>query len=365
MQAHACLHPQEYSNDVAVPRLLVSRMLARLISRYEAGTLVDSENGATCTDQGLKTRSRTHGCGTSSVACSEKRLGEAQSRLLASEVCRRLLYSCLVTAGVNAHVMAQFLLVHTYRRIGRRRLDGDDLLIPLILRLGTPVEWARCGSCNRHFHALSISNLHLVAYWLSGYSVEGCKRELKFAIQHNIVRILRPLVEAGADVNCVFEQFWFRTPLHRAASRGHAEVCRLLLTLRADANRCDSHGAAPMHLVASKGRVSIVNLLLEADARSAHAMDHSGRTPCHMAALKGHLTIVRLLVAAQANATAQAYDGRTPLDMARRGQHAEVIEYLENQNDLMTRRAEALPAARRVLGALFERALLSNQSSIR
>jgi len=84
-----------------------------------------------------------------------------------------------------------------------------------------------------------------------------------------------------------------------------------------------------------------------------------------MAALKGHLTIVRLLVAAQANATAQAYDGRTPLDMARRGQHAEVIEYLENQNDLMMRRAEALPAARRVLGALFERALLSNQSSIR
>merc|ERR1719193_2340451 len=124
--------------------------------------------------------------------------------------------------------------------------------------------------------------------------------------------LLRPLVQAKADVNCAFEHYWFRTPLHRAASRGHADMCRLLLALRADSSLPDSHGAAPIHLVASKGRPPIVELLLKHDAASAGAVDFSGRTPCHMAALKGHACVVRWLVMARADAGARAFDGRTP-----------------------------------------------------
>merc|ERR1719193_204991 len=133
--------------------------------------------------------------------------------------------------------------------------------------------------------------------------------------------LLRPLVQAKADVNCAFEHYWFRTPLHRAASRGHADMCRLLLALRADSSLPDSHGAAPIHLVASKGRPPIVELLLKHDAASAGAGD---------------------------------FDGRTPLDMAKRGQHTAVAELLESHRQ---RQEEDIPAARQLLQSAFGRSL--------
>jgi len=198
-----------------------------------------------------------------------------------------------------------------------------------------------------------VSNPRVVMQWLRGHSDESRKDTLRLAIQHNVIGLMQPVMEARADVNCTFEQFWFRTPLHRASSRGHKEVCKLLLSLRADSTRRDSHGAAPIHLVASKGRLPIVDLLLRHDPSSVAAVDNSGRTPCHMAALKGHLAVVQHLVGAGAGIAAQSLDGRMPVDMARRGQHLEIIKFLEDSSHHREQVEQARPAARRVLERLF------------
>jgi hypothetical protein len=209
---------------------------------------------------------------------------------------------------------------------------------------------------------LGAAHQGLLSYWLSGYSAEGRKEALKHAIQHNVIALIRPLIVANADVNCVFEQYWFRTPLHRAASRGYLDLCKLLLTCRANSASRDSHGAAPIHLVASKGRLAIVDLLLRHDPTFANAVDYGGRTACHMASLKGHLLVVQRLAASRGNVSAQASDGRTPLDMAVRGQHADVADFLRSGVERLEEEREVLRTTRLVLGTIFSQALSNGDS---
>jgi hypothetical protein len=283
------------------------------------------------------------------------------SRQATSEACRRLLYVCVFAAGVNAHVLAHLMLLQSYRACAAtqylRILCEDELLLPLVQRLCEPVEWARCAACCRQFRALGLAHQGMLSYWLCGYSPEGRKEAMKYAIQHNVIGLIRPLIEANADVNCVFEQFWFRTPLHRAASRGHADLCRLLLRLRANSSLRDSHGAAPIHLVASKGRLPIVDILIRHDINNVHAVDYGGRTPCHMAALKGHLAVVKRILVSRGSVSTQALDARTPLDMALRGQHNDVAEFLQSWAQRLEEEQEVLRTTRLVLSTLFRRAL--------
>lgn len=257
-------------------------------------------------------------------------------RAQATEVCR-LCYVCVFAAAVTAHSIAQELLLQSYRCAGRRRLDEDELILPLAQRFCGVPEWARCSTTCRTLHRLGWPSSEpcswrIATLWLAGFSPEGQKEALRLAIQHNAKGLLPLLGAAGANMNCVFEQS--------------------LLALGARVTERDSHGAAPIHLVASKGRLPIVDLLFQHDPSCARAVDYCGRTPCHMGALKGHLAVVRWLVDMRGDPFAVTSDGRTPLDMAHRGQHAEVVEFLES---LQRRQAEDVPAARILLVSLFRR----------
>lgn len=347
------------------PRIL-AQMYSRAIERETKLALFDTVvEGLGCSreaEEGLPRCCGSKGSKEAKAECKE----EMHIRAIASEVCRRLLHVCVFAAGMNTHFVAQLLLLQSYRRAGRRRFDQEELLLPLCLRLCGPVDWARSAACCLRFRAVSgVSNPSVIRHWLRSHSDESRKDAMRLAILHNVVGLLHPLVEAHADVNCTFEQFWFRTPLHRASSRGHREACKQLLLLRADSTRRDSHGAAPIHLVASKGRLPIVELLLHHDRGGVAAVDNSNRTPCHMAALKGHLVVVQHLVAARAGVTAQALDGRTPIDMARRGQHLEIVRFLEGSEHHRERMEEARPAARQVLERLFSRTLQAMAGSER
>jgi len=281
------------------------------------------------------------------------------SKQQTSEACRRLLYVCVFAAGVNAQVMAHLLLLQSYRTCAadqKARMFGEDeLLLPLVQRLCGPVEWARTSACCVQFRAAGLAHRGLLSFWARGYSAEGRNQVLREAIQWNVIGLIRPLVDARADVNCEFEQFWFRTPLHRAASRGYADLCKLLLSLRANSSLRDSHGASPIHLVASKGRLKIVDILLRHDIDGTKAVDYGGRTPCHMAALKGHLACVQRITAARGSVSAQASDGRTPLDMAMRGQHTDVANFLVYWAKRLEEEVEVLRTTRFILGTMYSR----------
>jgi len=287
---------------------------------------------------------------------------QLEARVRTVEVCRRLVYMCAVAASITAQTVAQSLLLQWYRRAGRRRLDQEDhVIVPLLQRfLNVPSLGRLAMTCRtlkkRSWFSGDRCAPKILTSWFHEFSDDSKREVLSQAIQHNVPTLVKPVIEAGGNPNCVFHQFWFRTPLHRAASHGHVEICRSLLDLKADTMMKDSHGASPMHLVASKGRLPIVDLLLTYDLSCSNAVDYCRRTPCHMAALKGHLTVLRWLVIMRADFNSGTLDGRTPLFMARRAQHTECIEYLD---DLRAHQEEDLPAARRLLEGLFARTSLA------
>jgi ankyrin repeat protein len=62
-----------------------------------------------------------------------------------------------------------------------------------------------------------------------------------------------------------------RTPLHEAASGGHAGMARLLVRSDACVDACDSHGCTPLLLAACQGHRETARVLLPSNARLAES----------------------------------------------------------------------------------------------
>ena len=80
---------------------------------------------------------------------------------------------------------------------------------------------------------------------------------LMVAAYHGQLEMARQLIAAGAEVNT---EGW--TPLHYCAWRGHADVCTLLIDLRARLNVRSPNGSTPLMMAVREGRANTVKLLL-------------------------------------------------------------------------------------------------------
>ena len=130
------------------------------------------------------------------------------------------------------------------------------------------------------------------------------------------------------DVNCVDDLGW--TPLHKAASKGHLGVVRVLV--KADVNAHDKCGDTPLHKAASEGHLDVVRVLASEFKADVNAHDWDGDTPLHKAAGRGHLDVVRVL-ASEFKADVNAGDGirGTPLHKAAVRGHLNVVRVLASE----------------------------------
>ena len=115
--------------------------------------------------------------------------------------------------------------------------------------------------------------------------------------------------------------------LFQAASRGHLEVCRLLLDAGADLEAVDDAGLRPLHSAAEAGHVQLVRLLLDAGAE-LEAEDEGGDRPLHEAVFNNHVEVVGLLLAAGADGTAENHDGEEPKTIAAERGYEAILELL-------------------------------------
>lgn len=117
--------------------------------------------------------------------------------------------------------------------------------------------------------------------------------ELFNASQCGCKQTVQKCIDCGVDVSRKDENNW--TPLHYAATGGHAQIVALLIANGADVNVKDNSGATPLHTAAALGFQEIVTLLLD---HGAEVNDYNdlGFAPLLMAQAGGHHEIEKLLI---------------------------------------------------------------------
>jgi ankyrin repeat protein len=118
------------------------------------------------------------------------------------------------------------------------------------------------------------------------------------------------------------------TPLISSATRGHAEVVKLLLE-QDDfglGEMAKDNGKNALHFAARQGHTEIVNALLEKDPQLARRNDKKGQTALHMAVKGTNCDVLRELVDADpAIVMLPDKNGNTALHVATRKKRAEVF----------------------------------------
>jgi beta-lactamase regulating signal transducer with metallopeptidase domain len=142
------------------------------------------------------------------------------------------------------------------------------------------------------------------------------------------------LVAAGANINCAIDGDG--SPLIVAAREGQIRVVRQLLELGADPNMGVSGDGNPLIMASREGHEEIVELLLNRGANVDQVVP-GDENALIQASGEGHLNIVKLLVGRGADVNARVFvedsgrrreEWRTPLSMARKGGHRDVVSYL-------------------------------------
>lgn len=121
-----------------------------------------------------------------------------------------------------------------------------------------------------------------------------------------------------------------RTPLLEAISQDHHEIIQLLVTC--GAHMTGSLRALGEHLCAAACRGSIKRLQSYYYAGADLSQpDPSGRTALHIAALHGQADVVKFLLPHMPNIQEVDMLGLSAMDYAKRGNHENVINLLNNK----------------------------------
>lgn len=139
---------------------------------------------------------------------------------------------------------------------------------------------------------------------------------------------MRRMLADGIDVNTVVSGDG--TALIGAARAGQVRMVEFLLDENADPNVAARGDGNPLIAAAAAGELEIAEMLLNAGADRDEVVP-GDENPLMQASWHGHSQVVRMLLDRGADANASAWeDGelRTPLRLARRGGHEDIVQML-------------------------------------
>ncbi len=184
----------------------------------------------------------------------------------------------------------------------------------------TPLHYAVSGE-----HVEAIRELVRCGAKIDAREDQGGTPLLHAVSHHTRTEVIDTLLELGADINRADKLG--NTPLEAAASLGFGDLVRHLLERGA---KPSGPGQAsifgPLCSAVSSGKIEILTLLMKAGSR---VDPEPGRdSALGAAALKGRLDMVQLLLEAGANPNHRGSGTHTPLMDAVRGRNLEVVRAL-------------------------------------
>ena len=110
-----------------------------------------------------------------------------------------------------------------------------------------------------------------------------------------------------------------RTPLHKAARRGNADVVEILIKKGANINAIALEDYTPLHFAVVSDDLDTLRILTNANSDNLYAFNIHGYTPLHNAVKLRSTTSVKYFIdEAKMNIMTKTKDGKTPLDISKK-----------------------------------------------
>ena len=222
----------------------------------------------------------------------------------------------------DAHLCLKLGLaeIHTARRFGSTVLhfaaagNRDPAVVQALIDAGAPIEATDNLDETPLFWAVGGN----IWYW-------GSSNERNFPGGNPNVDITKALITAGADVrhrSVTSDGLGGRTPLHQATSNSNPRVLRLLLDAGADVNAKTDLGSVPLHGAAGSPNPDIALTLLRAGGDPNVQYKGLKYAPLHVAAEDGSTgSVVDVLISWGANPNLKSSNGYVPLVLAIRSEN--------------------------------------------
>lgn len=202
--------------------------------------------------------------------------------------------------------------------------DCTKKLFLVFILACTGVAWA--GSFDDFFNAIKQDNAGKISELLArGFDANTIDSKgqtgLYLALREPSPKAAQVLIDwPKTDLNKLNAQG--ESILMLAVLKGQLELADRLIKKEADVNKT---GWTPLHYAASGGHAALIGLLLEHNAY-IDAESPNGSTPLMMAAMYGSEASVKLLLQEGADPKLKNQQGLTALDFAQRGKRPDAVE---------------------------------------
>ncbi|XP_049272982.1 ankycorbin [Rhipicephalus sanguineus] len=162
-----------------------------------------------------------------------------------------------------------------------------------------------------------------------GYSIDLARTDSSFTKLHKACWLGDEdrARSAAKKVDVSFQDNESRSPLHLAAARGHVTIVQLLLRAQARVDALDSEGKTPLMKAVEGHHLEAARCLLEQRA-NPDVPDQNLDTALHLALSTGQADMAALLVQFDADVSARNKEGMSPLYLAAVQQHLDVARLL-------------------------------------
>lgn len=144
------------------------------------------------------------------------------------------------------------------------------------------------------------------------------------AVRENSLTVVSEVLKGGYRQNIDAKTQDGQTAVHLSCQHPDERILKLLIEAGANVNCRDSRGDTPLHYACRNPNAEMTKILLDQRVQVQARNNTTGWVPMHDAARHGNLAAVKLLLEVHAPPMPRASDGQMPIDFAREFDHSDV-----------------------------------------